>query len=78
MEKIMEYSLLGAFLLYLSSSVVFVLGIRGKEKDRQKKELHEQKWGTRGVLLAAIGAGLQLLFIIMRILSVGIPHKQHV
>mgnify|MGYP001253800952 CR=1 FL=1 len=71
MEKIMEYSLLGAFLFYLISSVVFVLGITRKEENAQKKEELERKWGNRGILLAAIGAGLQLIFIILRILIGG-------
>ena len=67
----MEYSLLGAFLLYLFSSVLFVLAIKGKGEDKSKKEEHERKWGNRGIGLAAIGAGLQLLFIVMRILIGG-------
>lgn len=71
MERIMEYSLLGAFLLYLLSSVMFVLGIAGKEVEAEKKEQHARKWGQRGVTLAIVGAGLQMLFIIMRIIVGG-------
>ncbi len=71
MEKIMEYSLMGAFLLYLLSSVMFVLGIAGKEEDTATRKLREHKWGKRGVLLAGIGAGLQLLFIILRVIIGG-------
>lgn len=62
---------MGAFLLYLLSSVMFVWGIAGKEEDTAKKEFRESRWGRRGVSLAVMGAGLQLLFIVLRIIIGG-------
>lgn len=71
MEKLMEYFLLGSFLLYLLSSVMFVMGISGKEEKEEQRNKRLHKWGTRGITIAIVGAGLQLMFIITRILIGG-------
>lgn len=67
MEKLMEYFLLGAFLLYLLSSVMFVLGISGKDVDEKQRAERIRIWGTRGITIAIVGAALQILFIVTRI-----------
>lgn len=71
MEKLMEYCLLGSFLLYLVSSVMFVLGISGKEASPEKNERRAEIWGKRGITVAIIGACCQVLFIVTRILIGG-------
>src|SRR5690606_1007998 len=67
MEKLMEYFLLGSFLLYLVSSVMFVLGISGKETSSEKNKERTEIWGKRGITVAIIGACFQVLFIVTRI-----------
>lgn len=71
MEKIMSTFLLGTFLLYLIASIVFVMGISGKNASAEKAGERSRKWGTRGIWIAGIGAFLQLIFIILRIIASG-------
>ncbi|SHE44195.1 cytochrome c-type biogenesis protein CcsB [Seinonella peptonophila] len=71
MEKIMESFLLGTFLLYLFSSISFMMGLTGKNTDAEVANKKANRWGKIAIWLAIIGVVFQAVFIIMRVIISG-------
>ncbi|SEN26789.1 cytochrome c biogenesis protein CcsA [Lihuaxuella thermophila] len=69
MVQLMENLLYATFILYLLSSVTFVMGISGNKE--KKDEARVRRWGNIGVGIAITGAVFQVLFIITRMLIGG-------
>lgn len=70
MEQVMETLLLVTFILYLLSTIAFVMAVTGKGS-RDGKEVHMRRWGRRGIFLAISGIAMHVGFIIVRVLLGG-------
>lgn len=71
MVKTMEMFLLGTFVLYLISSIAFVMGISGKNIKAEEAQRRTRKWGKIGIWIAGAGVLCQLIFIIIRVIISG-------